>query len=134
MAISKKYRRKIIRHGKIYFWYVNSDYDDEGKINVHILSEDKKFIVTYEIGQVSKQRKEPFVVVVGKEFEGYVGKREGYIRVQTPLWDDFSATPGLVGEIIDWCYTKKEEITLVDWMGTVLSNNQTSTEIGEVHP
>ncbi|OMF08752.1 hypothetical protein BK127_27810 [Paenibacillus sp. FSL H7-0331] len=121
MAVSKKSKRKIVHQGKVFYWYVNSDYDDEGRIKVHILSEDKKFIVAYEIGQVSKQKKSPFLVVMGKEFVGFSGDRMGYIRVQTPpIWDDLSATPSLVGKIIDWCYSEKKEIVLVNWKGELI--------------
>ncbi|MCU6792616.1 hypothetical protein OB236_10840 [Paenibacillus sp. WQ 127069] len=119
--MSKKYKRKIVRQGKFFYWYVKSDYDDEGKIKVYILSEDKKFIVAYEIGQVIKQQKKsPFLVVMGKEFVGFVGDRKD-IRVQTPpIWDDLSATPSLVGKIIDWCYSEKKEIVLVNWKGELI--------------
>ncbi|SCW80389.1 hypothetical protein SAMN04487970_105141 [Paenibacillus tianmuensis] len=121
MGISKKNRRKIIRQGKVFYWYVNPDYDDAGKIKVHILSEDKKFIVAYEIGQVSRMGKSPYLVVIGQEFNGYSLQRTGYIRAWTPAWDDFPATPLLVGKIIDWCYSEKQEIVLVDWKGELIS-------------
>ncbi|MEK3917240.1 hypothetical protein [Paenibacillus sp. FSL H7-0331] len=119
--MSKKFKRKIVRQGKVFYWYVKSDYDDEGKIKVYILSEDKKFIVAYEIGQVIKQQKKsPFLVVMGKEFVGFVGDHMD-IRVQTPpIWDDLSATPSLVGNIIDWCYSEKKEIVLVNWKGELI--------------
>jgi hypothetical protein len=117
LAVSKKYKRKLIRHDKVFYWYVKADYDDAGKINVHVLSEDKNFIVAYELGQVSEQKKIPFIVVVGKESLGYKGERTGWIRVQTPIWDDLSATPSFVGTIIDWCSSEKEKIVLVDWKG-----------------
>jgi hypothetical protein len=121
LAESKKSKRKIVRQGKVFYWYVNSDYDDEGRIKAHILSEDKKFIVAYEIGQVSKHKKSPFLVVMGKEFVGFSGDRMGYIRVQTPpIWDDLSATPSFVGKIIDWCYSEKKEIVLVNWKGELI--------------
>ncbi|PUA39796.1 hypothetical protein C8Z91_06910 [Paenibacillus elgii] len=123
MGVSKKNRRKIIRQGKVFYWYVNPDYDDAGKINVHVLSEDKKFIVAYEVGQVRRMGKSPYLVVMGREFTGYRLQRTGYIRVRTPVWDDFPATPLLVGKIIEWCDSEKKEIVLVDWKGELISDD-----------
>lgn len=47
----KKYKRKIVRSNRLFYWYVEPDIDDEGIIKLHIVSEDKKLIVTYEVGQ-----------------------------------------------------------------------------------
>ncbi|RAV18758.1 hypothetical protein DQG23_23775 [Paenibacillus contaminans] len=120
MAVSKQYKRKFVYQDIVFYWYVNPDYDDEGKINVHILSNDKKFIVAYEIGQASIHKKNPFLVVMGNEFIGYSEKRTGYFRVRTPIWHDAVATPSFVKTIIEWCFSDKKEIVLVNWMGELV--------------
>lgn len=51
MGVRKKYKRKIVRSNRLFYWYVEPDIDDEGIIKLHIVSEDKKLIVTYEVGQ-----------------------------------------------------------------------------------
>lgn len=120
MGVKRKYKRKFIHMNKLFYWYVNP-FDDEGKINLYILSEDKKFIVAYEIGQASKQNSKPFIVIMGKEFEGLSNDYTGYRRVLTPVWEDRLITPRLVGKIIDWCYSPKNEITLANWLGEPLN-------------
>ncbi|EPY09231.1 hypothetical protein PAALTS15_00020 [Paenibacillus alvei TS-15] len=120
MGVNTKYRRKIVRLNKVFYWYVTPDFEDEGNIKLHILSEDKKFIVAYEVGQNSRPNKNPFIVIMGKEFVGLNNEYTGYRRALTPLWEDDLITPGLVGKIIDWCYSTEKELTLVDWQGELL--------------
>ncbi|WP_040948945.1 hypothetical protein [Gorillibacterium massiliense] len=120
MGVNTKYRRKMVRHNSVFYWYVTPDYEDAGIVKLHILSEDKKFIVTYELGQVSRLKKKPFIVIMGIEFEGLNSDYLGYRRVLTPLWKDDIITPGLVGMIIDWCYSTEKDITLVNWQGEPL--------------
>jgi len=120
MGVRSKYKRKIIRKDRLYYWYVDPDYDDEGKIKLHIVSEDKKLIVTYEVGQCSIKSKDPFIVIIGEEFEGWTNKYTGYRRVLTPKWKDDIITPQLVGEIIDWCLLKDKHIRIVNWNGEII--------------
>ena len=71
MGVQKKYKRKIIRANRLFYWYVKQDFDDEGVMKLHIVSEDKKFIVSYETGQRSRgQQASPILVISGKKFEG----------------------------------------------------------------
>ena len=117
MGVRKKYKRKIVRSNRLFYWYVEPDIDEEGIIKLHILSEDKNFLVTYEVGQYSIKSKTPKIVIIGKEFEGWTKEYIGYRRVLTPKWDDEIITPELIGEIIDWCLLKDKEITIVNWNG-----------------
>lgn len=121
MAVSRKLRRKIVRLDRVFYWYVAPDYDDAGVHKLHILSEDKKFIVAYELDQADKPNWRPMLVVMGKEFEGLSGDYTGYRRVLTPIWQDKLITPKRVGEIIDWCYSKEKELILVNWMGEIFT-------------
>lgn len=120
MGVRKKYKRKIVRSNRLFYWYVEPDIDDEGIIKLHIVSEDKKLIVTYEVGQHSNKNKPPFIVIIGEEFEGWTTEYIGYRRVLTPKWSDEIITPKLIGEIIDWCLLKDKEINIVNWKGEIL--------------
>ncbi|MFB9326187.1 hypothetical protein ACFFSY_09710 [Paenibacillus aurantiacus] len=120
LGVNTKGKRKIVHCEKSYFWYVKEDDEDYGRIKIFIVSDDKKFIVSYEVGQ-SKQERIPFVVVMGLEFGGLKnGGRSSWVRVQTPLWDDDVITPGLVKTIIEWSLMGKDSLVFVDWNGNVI--------------
>lgn len=121
MAVNTKGKRKFIHGEKSYFWYVKEDDEDCGRIKVFIVSEDKKFNVSYEVGQ-SKKDQIPFIVVIGLEFGGLENDgRTGWVRIQTPLWDDDVITPSLVKNIIEWSLMDKEKLIFVDWEGNILT-------------
>lgn len=68
-GVNTRGKRKLVHSEKSYFWYVKEDDEDFGRIKLFIVSEDKKFIVSYEVGQ-SKQERIPFIVVMGLAFGG----------------------------------------------------------------
>ncbi|KQO14718.1 hypothetical protein [Paenibacillus sp. Leaf72] len=120
MGINKKGRRKIVCNARLFYWYVQPDYDDCGQIKLNIVSDDKKWIVSYEVGQ-SKNPKTPHIVIKGREFEGLDRSGwQGWMRVQTPIWEDTIITPELVKTIIEWCFHKKERLIVVDWKGEII--------------
>lgn len=120
MGINSKGRRKIKYSGKEYYWNVQEDAEDYGRINLSIVSEDKKLIVSYNVAQ-SNHDKSPHIVIKGTEFVGLENHyRQGWTRVQTPIWDDRIITPGLVRTIIEWCLLPKEELIFVDWDGNLI--------------
>ncbi|MEK3835207.1 MULTISPECIES: hypothetical protein [unclassified Paenibacillus] len=49
MGVNKKGRRKFVHGEKSYFWYVKEDDEEHGRIKLFIVSEDKKFNVSYEV-------------------------------------------------------------------------------------
>nr|WP_246362116.1 hypothetical protein [Paenibacillus alba] len=109
----------MINKGRVFYWSVKEDIEDYGRTILHIVSEDKKYIISYAIGQ-SLLEKNTFIVIQGMEFEGLAGyKRFGWTRVLTPSWEDTIITPRLVVQIIDWCFEMKEQVTIVDWKGNV---------------
>jgi len=120
MGVRTKFKRKIIRSNRLFYWYVEPDFDDAGIIKLHIVSENKQLLVTYEVGQFSVKNKTPFIVIIGEEFEGWTKEDIGYRRVLTPKWSDEIITPKLIGEIIDWCLLKDKEITIVNWNGEII--------------
>lgn len=49
MGVNTKGKRKFVHGEKSYFWYVKEDDEDYGRIKLFIVSEDKKFNVSYEV-------------------------------------------------------------------------------------
>ncbi|BFT74550.1 hypothetical protein [Paenibacillus sp. P36] len=120
MGVKTKGRRKLEYNGKMYYWNVQEDDEDYGRINLSIVSEDKKLIVSYRVAQ-SDNHKTPHIVIQGKEFGGIENQvLQGWVRVQTPIWDDRIITPGLVKTIIEWCLFPKDQLNFVDWEGNLI--------------
>ncbi|MDC0764286.1 hypothetical protein POF51_26555 [Brevibacillus sp. AG] len=120
MGVNSKGKRKLEHSGRTYYWIVQQDIEDYGRINLSIVSEDKKFIVSYHVGQ-STNSETPYIVVKGIEFGGLENySRQGWVRIQTPSWEDSFITPGLVKTIIDWCLLRKDRLTFVDWEGNLI--------------
>jgi hypothetical protein len=69
MGIQTKYRRKIIFDGRCFVWYVKED-DDLLNLVLHVLSEDKQFIVQYPLAQAPENL---YITVLGKEFHRAIG-------------------------------------------------------------
>lgn len=119
MGVNSKGKRKLVHSGKTYYWNVQLDPEDYGQTSLSIVSEDKKFIVSYHVGQSNNDTR-PFIVVKGIEFGGLENHyRQGWVRVLTPYWDDIVITPGLVKTIIEWCLLHKDLLELVDWKGNI---------------
>lgn len=121
MGVNSKGKRKLKHNERSYYWYVQQDAEDFGRINLKIVSEDKKFIISYQVGQ-SNNVQTPHIVIEGLEFEGLEEdlKRLGWIRVQTPIWNDSIITPSLVKTIFEWCLKKKDQLIFVDWKGDIM--------------
>ncbi|ETT54812.1 hypothetical protein C162_03899 [Paenibacillus sp. FSL R7-269] len=119
MGVNSKGKRKLEHSGRTYYWNVQLDPEDYGQTNLNIVSEDKKLVLSYNLGQANKNVR-PFIVVKGLEFEGLDNYyRQGWVRVLTPYWDDNIITPGLVKTIIEWCLLKKDLLELIDWRGEI---------------
>ncbi|WP_347380728.1 hypothetical protein [Paenibacillus pabuli] len=69
MGVNTKGKRKIVHGGRSYYWYDKEDDEDYGRIKLFIVTDDKKFIVSYEVDQSQKERI-PFIVIIGIEFAG----------------------------------------------------------------
>lgn len=120
MGVQKKGKRKLQCCGRTFYWYVNHDDEDGGKLKLHIISENKKFIVSYEVGQAEK----PYMVVQGKEFAGLESYIKGsWIRVRTPVWEDKMITPKFIETMIKWCLESKQEITILNWEGKIVETH-----------
>lgn len=102
MPARRKNRRKLRFDQRDFLWYVRDDRDSAAKV-LHVLSDDKQFIVTYELGQSGSSRP-PFVVVVGREFPGLPAAGGPWIRVRCPTWsDDHRMDGAFVRRLIEWC-------------------------------
>lgn len=116
MAINKKGKRKLVYKNRDFYWYMKLTDDWMYAYNypqLHIISDDKKFVISYQPGQ---QNENPFLISKGKEFNG-LKKKKHWQRVKTPVWDDEQITPGFVAAVIGWCLKEKKKIILVDYLG-----------------
>jgi hypothetical protein len=66
MSVAKKQRRKLMRDDREFIWWVALDHDSNDMI-LHIVSDDKKFIAHYILGQQDQER---LVIILGPEFSG----------------------------------------------------------------
>lgn len=119
MGVSKINKRKLIIGNRTFYWYVKPDYDDQGLHKLFILSDDKRFMVSYQIGQ-SCLVSTSFIVIMGKEFGGWNGEISGYRKVATPDWEDHIATPHFVKGLIEWCLDDKKTIKSINWSGEAI--------------
>ncbi|WP_079912538.1 hypothetical protein [Paenibacillus sp. 32352] len=120
MGVNSKGRRKLEYCDTTYYWNVHQDAEDYGRINLSIVSEDKKFIVSYHVAQTDYD-KTPHIVVKGMEFAGLENHpHKGWVRVQTPIWDDRIVTPSLVKTIIEWCLRPKVQLIFVNCAGKII--------------
>lgn len=84
---------------------------------LHIVSEDKKFIISYQPGQSCENS---FLIVKGIEFEGIQTNGGKWVRIKTPKWDDTQITPGFVRRLIDWSFDKNETRVTTDYLGQLI--------------
>lgn len=115
MASNKKRRRKITVNKRPFFWWVSDDSAD--KI-LRVYSEDKKFIVSYQLEQPEAQC---FLIVLGKEFPGLADAGSGWMRVKCPKWEnDSPITPAIVRQVIKWCLFTERPLIQLNWKGEVI--------------
>lgn len=126
MAVRKKKRRKITVNKRSFTWWVSED-QDSPDIVLRIFSDDKKFIISYQLNQPEAQ---PFLIVLGKEFPGLVNAGSGWTRVRCPKWEsDSVVTPATVRQVIKWCLYEERSLIQVNWKGEVIEEEkQTSLE------
>ena len=120
MGVAKNGRRKIKIGHRRFLWFVRDDPDSANMI-LHVLSEDKQFIVNYEVDQ-QRTGKPPILIVIGKEFVGLDGARSGtWRRVECPAWvNDAIITPKFVRCLVEWAMSKKD-VTEYVWCGKGLT-------------
>lgn len=117
MGVKKKARRKIVVDGKSYVWYVIQDCDSSHYV-LHVLSDDKQFIVHYQLGQCDDVR---HITVLGREFQRAPCTGGKYRRFRCPKWpmEQGSVTPRTVHSLINWCQSHGS-VMEVDYAGLEL--------------
>jgi hypothetical protein len=115
MGARKISRRKLAVNDRRYLWYVKEEYDSHYN-TLHIVSEDKRFIVQYGLGQSLET---PYVTVLGAEFIRTAGTGGPLRRFRCPRWENelgVITTHG-VRKLIEWCGTKSDDTREVDSAG-----------------
>lgn len=96
MAVATKKRRQICYKDKKYIWYVKADEDFYDKAVLHILSENKKLILSYPLNS-----ERAYIVSEGTYFQNK--KMDGcWHRYALPFDKVDVVTPRFVSEIIEW--------------------------------
>ncbi|MBQ3692616.1 MAG: hypothetical protein II931_04775 [Clostridia bacterium] len=124
MAVRKKGRRKIVRDGKNYVWFVNLDYESPLML-LHICAEDKSMVLVYPIGS-------NYIVSEGKMFQGVQSNH--WRRYFLPFESTECVTPGFVAKIIDWANGGSDANYLDDIKSVTYTNVYERHEDGSVHP
>jgi hypothetical protein len=111
MSVAKKQRRKLMRDDREFIWWVALDYDSNDMI-LHIVSDDKKFMAHYVLGQQDQER---LVIILGPEFSGAT-TGGSWQRFRCPCFDPHGvATPSGVRKLIDWCLAGDEVRAPLSW-------------------
>ena len=126
MAISAKRRNKITVNQRQYVWYVKLCDDNNGH-TLHVISEDKRFIVQYDFVNPSGRH---FITVMGKEFNS-LAPSPYRRRFRCPQWDiDGVITPARVRELIEWSARNGTTLIEVDYHGHVVPFGGCCTNCG----
>jgi hypothetical protein len=114
MGTNKKQRHKLTVADRLYLWYVKQDEDSDSYI-LHVISNDKRFIVHYHLQQQQSYR---YIIVLGKEFERVAGTGNGWRRFRCPAWEnDKAITPSAVKKLIEWSQQANVTTEEVDYVG-----------------
>lgn len=117
MAVTTKNRRKLLINNRRFIWYIRDD-PDSADFVLHVISEDKNFIVVYHLHQPESTR---YLIIIGKEFPGLANAGGNWIRVRCPQWEtNHSITPASVHRLIEWCFLDEKELIRVNWLGQPL--------------
>src|SRR5262245_44999593 len=118
MAVLKKGRRRVIVDNRIFLWWIQEDRDCLQHV-LHVLSEDKQFLVQYYLGY---REESSHLIVIGKDFGGLLDKGNPRHRFRCPKWDASGAiTPGSVRSLIQWSLSINEARIEVDRYGKAKS-------------
>ena len=97
MGVSKKGRRRIQYKDQTFVWWVSEDDDDFGTVRLKVVSDDKKILLSYRVGEGDY-----YVRSEGHLFQGK--KRSGCWELyEYPLKEPpIVVTPRFVRELIAW--------------------------------
>lgn len=127
MGARKKGRQKLDVEGRKFLWYVKQD-DNSAAYVLHVLSDDKRFIVQYELNQPASFR---YLTVLGKEFGRVSGTGNFWRRFQCPAWENNGAiTSSSARRLIDWSQQSDVRTVEVDSAGLPLPLGGCCTSCG----
>ena len=106
--ISQKRKRKITYKDKLYYWYVKEG-EDDAEFYLHIVSDDKKILITYRVNQISDYLIRPKVIVVRNE-----KLANGEYNFSPPLSDETISAHN-VRAILNWYENQDESCKQLDW-------------------
>ena len=116
MAVRTKNRRTLLVGDRLYVWFVRGGAGEPADV-LHVLSDDKHFLASFEVGQPETTR---FVCLKGAE-GGPAGPTGCWRRVRSPEFAPTGVvTPEVVRDLIVWCGRSDAEWQSVDWQGTRL--------------
>ena len=96
MSVRTKNRRKIVCDGQVYLWYIRKDEEACDKMVLHIISEDKKLILSCPL-EVDRA----YAISKGSYFQDRVS--DGcWKRYLMPMELPSAVTPKYVAELISW--------------------------------
>ena len=103
VEVSRKGRRNIIYKNQAFVWWVGENEEDEGRIWLNVVSEDKQIILAYRVGEGDF-----FVVSKGRFFQGE--KTSGcWEKYWYPMQDvPMAVTPKFVHALIAWAVAGRD--------------------------
>ncbi|MCI5056183.1 MAG: hypothetical protein MRY83_08745 [Flavobacteriales bacterium] len=116
MGARSKGRRKFNYNGRQFYWYFKLTDDwmySYPNPQLHVISDDKKFIVSYQPLQTKENR---FLIIKGPEFGGLEYLHGPWRRTSIPVWEDEIITPQFIRDLLDWCFDESPK-QLVDYRG-----------------
>jgi hypothetical protein len=119
VAVSTKGRRKLVVGRRLFLWEVNEIFfvNEEGAL-MHVLSQDKLFIVRYGVTIDGVTREGRKVTVIGREFPGAPEHRSVQMNFECPNFESQGAiTPGGVRKFVEWCLSPDKQLVQIDWRG-----------------
>ena len=97
MGVSKKGRRRIQYKDQTFVWWVSEDDDDFGTVRLKVVSDDKKIVLSYRVGEGDYYVRSEGRLFQGKERFG-CWKLYEYPLKEPPL----IVTPRFVHELSAW--------------------------------
>ena len=97
MGVSKKGRRRIQYKDQTFVWWVSEDDDDFGTVRLKVVSDDKKIVLSYRVGEGDYYVRSEGRLFQGKERSGCWELYE-YPLKEPPI----VVTPRFVHELIVW--------------------------------
>ncbi len=107
MGVSKKGRRNIKYNNQTYVWWVGKDDDSCDQVWLNIVSDDKRIVLSYRVGEGDF-----FIISKGKMFQGKEtsGRWEYYEYPMNP--PPFTVTPSFVYDLIAWAVDGNSAVLL----------------------